>query len=597
MPQVAPRSIVHDVVIIGSGAGGGTVTKVLADLGVKVLLMEAGPMVSMGDFKMLQPPSSVWHRGAGEMAQLYTTGQGTPLNFNAGFAANLADEPYAVAPGSNFRWFRSRVIGGRTNHYSRVQLRYADYDFKPHDHDGIGWNWPITYQDIAPYYDKAERLIGVTGKAEGIRSAPDGIFQTPAALKPGEILVQKGCEKLGIRAINARQAVLTKAQDGRPACHYCGQCMRGCGTASNYASSYVQIFPAMKTGNVTVVTNAMARELITDDAGKVTAVSYVDKLTGAEQQVRCRTVVLSAAACESARLLLNSKSPRHPQGLANENGQVGKYLTDTVGFGMSAQVPALAGTPVFNSDGYGPHLYIPWWMLERHKELDFPRGYHVEVGAGGFGMPGLGFGAGTYNRAEGYGLPMKQAIRESYGGTTVSLSGRGAMVPNEDCFCEIDPDLKDKWGIPVLRFHWKWSDYEINQVKHMQRSFREILETIGGTVNAPQQFGQPARHEVNDSGVGFAATTPESNSTPESSSPRMGAGGGVIHEVGCVRMGDDPKTSVLNAFCRAHHVPNLFVADGGPFVSHADKNPTHTIIALAWRTAEHLAEELRKGNV
>ncbi len=173
-------------------------------------------MVTMDDFKTLQPPSSVWHRGAGEMAQLYTTGQGTPLNFNAGFAANLADEPYAVAPGSNFRWFRSRVIGGRTNHYSRVQLRYADYDFKPHDHDGIGWNWPITYQDIAPYYDKAERLIGVTGKAEGIRSAPDGIFQTPAALKPGEILVQQGCAKLGIKAINARQAVLTKAQDGRP---------------------------------------------------------------------------------------------------------------------------------------------------------------------------------------------------------------------------------------------------------------------------------------------------------------------------------------------------------------------------------------------
>ena len=596
MAQVAPRSVVHDVVIIGSGAGGGTVTKVLADLGVKVLLMEAGPMVSMGDFKMLQPPSSVWHRGAGEMAQLYTTGQGAPLNFNAGFAANIADEPYAVAPGSNFRWFRSRVIGGRTNHYSRVQLRYADYDFKPHDHDGIGWNWPITYQDIAPYYDKAERLIGVTGKAEGIRSAPDGIFQEPAALKPGEILVQKGCARLGIRAINARQAVLTKAQDGRAACHYCGQCMRGCATASNYASSYVQIFPAMKTGNVTVVANAMARELITDDSGKVTAVSYVDKLTGTEQQVRCRTVVLSAAACESARLLLNSKSPRHPQGLANENGQVGKYLTDTVGFGMSAQVPALAGTPVFNSDGYGPHLYIPWWMLERHRELDFPRGYHVEVGAGGFGMPGLGFGAGTYNRVEGYGLPMKKAIRESYGGTTVSLSGRGAMVPNEDCFCEIDSDLKDKWGIPVLRFHWKWSDYEINQVKHMQRSFREILETLGGTVNPPQQFGPPA--------AAARPTTPESRATPESSpatpestSPRMGAGGGVIHEVGCVRMGDDPKTSVLNAFCRAHHVPNLFVADGGPFVSHADKNPTHTIIALAWRTAEYLASELKKANV
>ena len=229
MAQVAPRSTVHDVVIIGSGAGGGTVTKVLADLGVKVLLMEAGPMVSMGDFKMLQPPSSVWHRGAGEMAQLYTTGQGAPLNFNAGFAANLADEPYAVAPGSNFRWFRSRVIGGRTNHYSRVQLRYADYDFKPHDHDGIGWNWPITYQDIAPYYDKAERLIGVTGKAEGIRSAPDGIFQDAGG---AEAAARSWCRRAARSSGSAPSTRARRCSRRRrtaaPACHYCGQCMRGC---------------------------------------------------------------------------------------------------------------------------------------------------------------------------------------------------------------------------------------------------------------------------------------------------------------------------------------------------------------------------------
>ena len=567
MARVAQRSEIHDVVIIGSGAGGGTVTHVLANLGVKVLLMEAGPMVSMSDFKMLQGPFSIWHRGAGEHAEAYTGGQPAPLEFNAYFRASQADEPYTVAPGSSFRWFRSRCIGGRTNHYSRVQLRYADYDFKPKDFDGLGWNWPITYGDIAPYYDKAERLIGVTGKAEGIRSAPDGIFQEPAPLKPGEILVQQACAKLGIKAINARQAVLTKAQDGRPACHYCGQCMRGCAQGSNYASSYVQIFPAMKTGNVTVVTGAMARELITDETGKATAVSYIDKGTGAERQVRCRTVVLSASACESARLLLNSRSSRHPQGLANENGQVGKYLTDTVGGGLSAQVPALAGMPVFNSDGYGPHVYIPWWMLDRHKELDFPRGYHVEVGAGGFSMPGIGFGYGTYNRSEGYGLPMKQAIRDGYGGTTVSFSGRGSMIPNADCYCEIDPDTKDRWGIPVLRFHWKWSDYEINQARHMRETFRTILESIGGKVNAP--------------------------ATP----PALGPGGGIIHEVGCVRMGDDPRESVLNKYCQAHHVPNLFVADGGPFVSHADKNPTHTIIALAWRTAEYLAGELKKANV
>jgi choline dehydrogenase-like flavoprotein len=576
MSQDNPGSNVHDVVIIGSGAGGGTVTKVLADLGVRVLLLEAGPMVSMSDFKMLQGPYDVWHRGAGERAQLYTEGQAPPLSYDARFPVNAGDEPYTVAPGSQFRWFRSRCVGGRTNHYGRVQLRYSDYDFKPRSFDGLGWDWPISYEDIAPYYDKAERLIGVTGRAEGIRSAPDGIFQEPAPLKVHEVLLQRACAKLGIRAINARQAVITRPLNGRPACHYCGQCGRGCTTASNYASSYVQIFPAMETGRVQVLANAMARELITDATGRVTAVSYIDKTTGAERQVRCRSVVLAASACESARLLLNSKSPRHPDGLANSSGAVGKYLTDSVGFGMSATVPALAGMPVHNTDGYGPHLYIPWWMWDRHKELDFPRGYHVEVGGGGFGMPGLGFGAAAYNRSEGYGIPMKQAIRESYGGTTIGLSGRGSMIPNEHSYCEIDPDTKDKWGIPVLRFHWRWSDHEINQVRHMRESFRAILESLGGTIAT---------------GRGGAAS--QSAAAP----PVMGAGGGIIHEVGSVRMGDDPRASVLNKFCQAHDVRNLFVADGGPFVSHADKNPTHTIIALAWRTAEHLAEELRKGDV
>jgi choline dehydrogenase-like flavoprotein len=593
MAQVLTGSTVHDVVIIGSGAGGGTVTKVLADLGVRVLLMEAGPMVSMSDFKMLQGPFSVWHRGAGEQAQYYSGGQATQFNYNANFTANAQDEPYTVAPGSSFRWFRSRCIGGRTNHYGRIQLRYADYDFKPRSFDGLGWDWPISYEDVAPYYDKAERFIGVTGKAEGLRSAPDGIFQPPAALKPHEVLLQRACTKLGIRAINARQAVITTPTNGRPACHYCGQCGRGCTTASNYASSYVQVFPAMKTGRVEVLTNAMARELITDASGKVTGVSYIDKTTGAERQVRCRTVVLAASACESARLLLNSKSSRHPNGVANAHGNVGKYLTDTTGFGMSATVPALAGTPVYNSDGYGAHLYIPWWMLDRHKELDFPRGYHIEVGGGGFGMPGLGFGAAAINQREGYGVAMKQAIREGYGSTTISLSGRGAMVPNEDCFCEIDPDAKDKWGIPVLRFHWKWSQHEINQVRHMRESFRAILETTGGTV---QTGGRGRGAGPLAPAAGAAAGAPAAAPAAEPP-PTMGPGGGIIHEIGCVRMGNDPRDSVLNAFCQAHDVKNVFVADGGPFVSHADKNPTHTIIALAWRTAEYLAEEMRKGNV
>lgn len=618
MAQITDSSTVHDVVVIGSGAGGGTVTKVLADLGVRVLLMEAGPMLRLEDLKTMQATYETWHRGAGDDAALYTTGQGATLGYNASFPANLVDEPYTVAPGSQFRLFRSRVIGGRTNHYARVQLRYSDYDFKPRSMRGVGWDWPIAYDDLAPYYDKAERFIGVTGRPEGLRSAPDGVFQTPAPYKTHEVLVDRACAKLGIKTTSSRQAVITSPLNGRPGCVYCGQCGRGCRFRSNYAASYVQIFPAMETGRVTLLTNAMARELVTDASGKVTAVSYIDKESGAERQVRCRTVVLSAASCESARLLLNSRSSRHPDGLANASGAVGKYLTDTVGLGVSATVPYLRGTPIHNTDGYGAHLYIPWWMADRHNELDFPFGYHVEVGGGGFGMPTLGFGASAYNQAEGYGLPMKAAIREAYGGTTISLTGRGSMVPNEDSYCEIDPETRDTWGIPVLRFHWKWSDYELNQARHMRDSFREILETLGGTVNGGRGGGgrggrgsAPATAGGRGAatppggraaGVGEAApqagtTGPSRATEPADDRPTLGAGGGIIHEVGCVRMGSDPQTSVVNRFCQAHEVPNLFSADGGPFVSHGDKNPTHTIIALAWRTAEYLAEEMRKGHV
>ena len=619
MAQVPSSQTVHDVVVIGSGAGGGTVTKVLADLGISVLLMEAGPMLNMGELKEHMWPYQAPNRGAGPRGQAYTGGP-TGFTYSATYGgAQLEGEPYTVAPGSEFSWFRSRILGGRTNHYGRVTLRFADYDFKPRSTDGLGFDWPITYEDLAPYYDKAERLIGVTGTKEGIRSAPDGIFNPPGALKAHDVLVQRACAKHNIRAVAARQAVTTVERDGRPPCHYCGQCGRGCMTASNYASSYVQIFPAMKSGRVQVVANAMARELLTDASGNVTAVSYVDKTTGSERQVRCRTVVLAASACESARLLLNSKSSRHPNGLANSSGIVGKYLMDTVGSSMSAMVPALSGMPRYNSDGYGSHLYVPWWGWDKQKELGFPRGYHIEVG-GGYGMPGIGSFQGAVNRHEGYGLAMKQRIRDEYG-ISVGMSGRGEMIPNEHSFCEIDPEVKDRWGIPVLRFHWKWSDHELNQVRHMQQTFRAILETMGGQIATGGAGrgggrGTPAAAATQPGARGGGQAPQTGQAGPQTGQPNAPAGqpttmgqpaqaaavpisrgGAIIHEVGTVRMGDDPKTSPLNRFCQGHEVKNLFVADGAVFVSNPDKNPTHSIVALAWRTAEYLAEEMRKGNV
>jgi choline dehydrogenase-like flavoprotein len=330
--------------------------------------------------------------------------------------------------------------------------------------------------------------------------------------------------------------------------------------------------PALATGKLTIIANAMAREVTTGADGLATGVSYIDTEQGAEHQVRARIVVLAASCCESARLLLNSTSSRFPNGLANSSGVVGRYLTDSTGLAVRGCIPKLMDTPRYNADGVGGmHLYVPWWG--DNKALGFPRGYHIELG-GGFGMPGYGFSGGIQDypqsRGGGYGAALKDEYRRYYG-AFVSFSGRGEQVAREDNFCEIDPNVVDKWGIPVLRFNHTWADTERLQAKHMQDTFRSIIAEMGGVTTD-------------------AMPSEERNYG-------LATGGEIIHEAGAVRMGSDPKTSALNAHCQAHDVKNVFVADGGPFVSQADKNLTWTIMALAWRTSEYIADERRKGNI
>ena len=562
----------HEVVVIGSGAGGGTVAHVLTRMGIRVTLLEAGPMLNpLVDFKEHLWPHDVDHRGAEEGGGVYF-GRGEAFgHFNASAVKGgwtLEGEPYTVAKGSDFLWFRSRVVGGRTNHYGRISLRFSDYDFNPHDRDGLGANWPISYEDLAPYYDKAEAFIGVTGTREGIRSAPDGIFQTPPPPKAHERVIQKASRKLGIPCIAMRRAVITRPLNGRPACHYCGQCGRGCLTASNYSSSQVQIFPALETGKLKIIHSAMAREILTDARGRANGVVYIDKESRSEKRIACRVVVAAASACESARLLLNSRSSLFPDGLANGSGTVGRFLMDTVGLGMAGYVPSLENLPRYNTDGMsGAHLYMPWWHWEDQARLGFPRGYHIEIG-GGYNMPKVGTFHGAARR-HGYGRKLKEQVRKEYG-AFVRFAGRGEMIPNNLSYCEIDPEVVDRWGIPVLRFHFKWSDYEWKQARHMEKTFAALIESMGGKViGLTSHFD---RHGISVPGT-------------------------IIHEVGTVRMGSNPRNSVLNGFCQSHEVRNLLVCDGGSFVSNPDKNPTLTINALAWRASDYLAEEMRKGNV
>jgi choline dehydrogenase-like flavoprotein len=326
----------------------------------------------------------------------------------------------------------------------------------------------------------------------------------------------------------------------------------------------------LATGKLTITTNAMAREVSVDDNGLANGVAYIDKTTGRENHVRGRIVVLAASACESARILLNSKSSKFPQGLANSSGVVGKYLTDTTGTGVSGHIPAMLSGHPHNEDGAsGAHLYMPWWL--DNAKLNFPRGYHIELG-GGRRMPTFGVMGGIHRYASGggYGKQLKDDYRRFYG-STVNFAGRGEMIPNEATYLEIDPSMVDRWGIPVLRFHFKWSDHEYNQVKHMQDTFRSIIHEMGGT----PLTAMPSRED----GYGIEP------------------GGRIIHELGVTRMGNDPSRSVLNRHCQAHDVKNLFVADGGPFVSQADKNPTWTILALAMKTSEYIAEQRKGGSI
>jgi choline dehydrogenase-like flavoprotein len=572
--QIIRNRTVYDVVIVGSGAGGGMAAKVLTEAGANVMMLEAGVMFdTRRDSRMMAWPYQSPRRGLPIPERQFG-------EFDAGWGGwTLEGEPYTSAPGDRFDWFRTRMLGGRTNHWGRISLRFGPDDFRRKSLDGLGDDWPIGYDDLKPYYDSIDRYIGLFGSNEGLPNDPDGIFQPPPRPRCYELLIKRASENLGIRCIPIRLSILTQPLNDRPACHYCGQCGRGCAAHANFSSPSVLLPPALATKRLTITTNAMAREVTVDDAGLANGVAYIDKTTGRENHVRGRIVVLAASACETARLLLNSKSSRFPHGLANSSGIVGKYLTDTTGTSVRGFIPKMMNGVPHNEDGAsGSHLYMPWWG--DNKKLDFPRGYHIELG-GGRRMPGFGTmsgihlyhstaGDGGLVQSGGYGKQLKDDYRRFYG-ATVGFAGRGEMIPNENSYCEIDPAVVDRWGIPVLRFHWKWTDHELKQVKHMQETFRSIINEMGGTAMTPMPTAE--------SGYGIEP------------------GGRIIHEVGCVRMGHDPKTSALNSNCQAHDCRNLFVTDGGPFVSNPDKNVTWTILALAMRTSEYIADQRKAGSL
>ncbi|MBI1372638.1 MAG: FAD-binding protein [Phycisphaera sp.] len=556
----------YDVIIVGSGAAGGMSAYVLAHHGIKVLMLEAGRDYDpVKETPMFQTPKDAPLRGAGTDDKPFGYYDAT---VDGGW--QVPGEPYEGGPGTkaDFWWWRARMLGGRTNHWGRISLRMGPYDFKPRSRDGLGIDWPMTYDDVSPYYDKTEKLVGIFGSREGLENTPDsppGVLQPPPKMRGWELLVRKTCKPMGIPVVPIHKAILTQPINGRSKCLYATLCGRGCSVRANFQSTTVLLPPAQATGNLDIITDAMVREVNINKDGQATGVTFVDRTTLKDVEAKARVVILCASGCSSARILLNSKSNMFPDGLANSSGLVGRYLMDTVGAHVSGQVPALENVPAHNEEGVtSAHSYVPWWLYKEQLagKLDFARGYHIEMGSGRM-MPGMGSFHGLEHYTEGtYGKQFKKDARRYYG-SFIGFSGRGEMIPNEDCYCEIDPSgKKDKYGIPVLKFHWKFSKHEINQAKHMVSTFKEIIDAMGGRVTGEKPIYP---------------------------------GGAIIHEVGTTCMGDDKTKSVLNQYCQSWDVPNLFVTDGGPFVSNADKNPTLSIMSIAWRACDYLASEMKKG--
>ena len=571
--QIKNTAKEYDVIIVGSGAGGGMATKVLSEAGHSVAVVEAGPYFDPADPTTMTQLKWAWQsprRGAGT-----TRFFGDYDQAYGGW--EIDGEPYTQGDDTDFRWFRSRMLGGRTNHWGRISLRFGPDDFKKKSIDGLGDDWPISYDDIKPYYDKVDKLIGVFGSKENMYNEPDGFFLPAPKPRLHELFYINAARKSNVKVMPSRLSVLTKRLNtDRGVCYYCNGCARSCNVYADFSSGSCLIFPAQKsTGQVDLFVNSMVRTVTTNEEGKATGVSFIDKDENKEYKLKGKVVILAASACSSARILLNSKSKQHPNGLGNSSDLVGKYLHDSTGGDMMAFIPELINRKTYNEDGVGGmHVYSPWWL--NNKKLDFPRGYHIEVW-GGLGAPsyGTGFNVNSFNKffginkAGGYGDVLRSDMKKYYG-STIGLSGRGESVAMKSNYCEIDPNKVDKYGVPTLRFNYQWTDNEIKQAKHMQDTFEEIIHNMG----AISLWNKPGKES------NYGLTKP----------------GQIIHEVGTTRMGSDPKDSVVNEFERLHDVSNVYVVDAGPFVSQADKNPTWTIMALAMRSSEHIVKEFKKQN-
>jgi choline dehydrogenase-like flavoprotein len=579
---------VYDAIVIGSGAAGGMAAHVLTSHGLKVLLLEAGKQLNTTkELHSMEWPYD--HPRRGDMPPTYhpltvneynirnppyAQGSAYPhvesyvqgwngADYSKNMVVDEKDHPYT---GTKYAWVRSRAVGGKTNIWGRLALRLSDYDFKAKSRDGYGEDWPISYADIAPYYDKVDLYLGISGHKENLPYLPDSIFQRPVKLTAAELKLRASLAKSGRVLTPYRAGVTTdglKHNKYRSRCFGRGACDRhvgGCDIHAAFDSPTGLIRPAMDTGNLTLRPNSIVYEITVDkNTGKARGVNFIDAETNQTYEVLGRSVILGASTLESARLLMLSKSPQHPNGLANSSGHVGhNFCEHIMGPGISGIVKDLVGKPRTIDDGRPGSFYLARFRNLSDKQNKFIRGYGFEGSSGTTMLPGSAFST------LGFGTNYKKAVRD-YAGAYIDMGAFGEVLARYENYVTIDPEVKDKWGIPVLQFHYNFGDNEKKMAEDMAVTAREMFEEAGIEVVKVER-------EILTEGWS-------------------------IHELGTSRMGNDPKTSVVNQFQQAHDVPNLLVVDGSTHVSASCQNPTWTIMALCWRSCDRLADEMKKGNV
>jgi len=553
---------VYDVIVVGSGASGGWACKRLAEAGLKVALLEAGKPQSDASFTEHKPEFALKYRnGARELLRKTRPVQSIMAcdEFNQDWFVNDHEEPYTTPKDQPFLWMgRLRVTGGRTNVWGRVSLRFCEWDLKAASQDGFGEDWPLSYKDLEPYYDLVEKYVGITGMAEGLEHLPDGQFQPPMPLTCQETLVRNRVkEKFGRTVTLARSANLTRPQNGRGPCHYCGPCERGCLTHSYFNSAFTTVPDALKTGNCTLISNAMAYKVLMDEkTNRAAGVLYVDRNTKKTAELHARVVILCAQTQESTRLLLNSATKEFPIGLANSSAVLGHYLTAHVrSGGANGDVPAFDEKPTMGGPNKPVGIYVARFrnLKGQAANKNYLRGFGYEGGSS------VGFNW----RAAGFGQAYKNALRDPV--VNFDLTGFGEVLPRFENRVEIDPEIKDIYGIPVLKIFMKDSENEQAMIKDMGDSAGEMLEAAGA--RNIRTYAHP-------------------------SAPRW-----ALHEAGTARMGVDPKKSILNQFQQTHDVKNLFVMDASGFTSNPCQNPTLTIMTLCVRSCDYLMGEMKRGEI